>query len=57
MTSILGGRDSSLKCRCQALENLCNKAQDARYTGRSKTRLPGVYLTLLQEKLVAPMLL
>ena len=55
MALALGGRDSSLKRRCQALGNFRDKAQDARHAGRSKTRLPGVYLTPLQEKLVAPM--
>ena len=53
----LGEYDSSLKRRCQALGNLCDKAQDARHARRSKTWLSGVCLTLLQEKLVIPMLL
>ena len=55
MALTLGGRDSSSKRRCQALGNLRDEAQDARHTGRSKARLPGVFSTLLQEKLVAPM--
>ena len=57
MALALGGRDSSLKRRCQALGNLRDKAQDARYARRSKARLPGVCSTPLQEKLVVLMLL
>ena len=53
----LGRRDSSSKRRCQALGNLRDEAQDIRHAGRNKAWLPGVCLTLLQEKLVAPMLL
>ena len=55
MALALGTRDSSLKRRCQALENLCDEAQDARHVGRSKARLPDVCSTPLQEKLVVPM--
>ena len=55
MALALGRRDFSLKRRCQALGNLRDEAQDARHIERSKARLPGVYLTLLQEKLIAPM--
>ena len=57
MTLALGGRDSSLKRKYQALKNLYNEAKDARHAGRSKPQLPGVWPTPLQEKLVAPMLL
>ena len=57
MALALGGRDSSSKRKCQALRNLRDKAQDVRYAGRSKARLSGICLTLLQEKLVAPILL
>ena len=57
MMLAMGGRDSSAKRKCQALENLRDKAQDTRHAGRSKTRLPGVCLTLLQEKLIVLMLL
>ena len=53
MALALGGRDSSSKRRCQALENLHDEAQDTRHARRSKARLPGVCLTPLQEKLVA----
>ena len=55
MALALGGRDSSSKHRCQVLENLRDKALDAWHAGRSKTWLPDVYSTPLQEKLVAPM--
>ena len=55
MVPALGGRDSSSKRRCQALGNLRDEAQDARHAGRSEARLPGICLTSLQEKLVAPM--
>ena len=55
MVPALGGRDSSLKRRCQALGNLRDKAQDIRHAGCSKVWLPGVCLTPLQEKLVALM--
>ena len=48
--------DSSSKCKCQALGNLRDKAQNARHAGHNKARLPGICLTLLQEKLVAPLL-
>ena len=54
MALALGGRNSSLKRRCQALENLRDKAQDARHAGRSKTRLLYVCSTPLQEKLITP---
>ena len=56
MALVLEERDSSLKRRCQALGNLRDEAQDARHIGCSKTRLPGVCSTPLQEKLVAPIL-
>ena len=55
MAVALRGRDFSLKRRCQALGNLYDEAQDAWHAGRSKARLSGVYLTALQEKLIAPM--
>ena len=57
MVPALGGRNSSSKRRCQALGNLRDKAQNAWHAGRSKARLPDVYSTPLQEKLVVPMLL
>ena len=57
MALALGKRDSFLKHRYQALGNLRDEAQDARYAKRSKAWLFDVCLTLLQEKLVAPMLL
>ena len=57
MAFALGGSDFSSKRRYQALGNLRDESQDAWHTGRSKAWLPSVYLTLLQEKLVAPMLL
>ena len=57
MALALRGRDSSLKHRCRALENLRDEAQDARHTRRSEERLLGVCSTPLQEKLVPPMLL
>ena len=55
MALVLGGRDSSLKRKCQTLGNLCDEAQDARHARRSKARLLGVCSTPIQEKLVAPM--
>ena len=55
MVLALGGHDFFSKCRCQALGNLRDKAQDARHAKRSKARLLDIVLTLLQEKLVAPM--
>ena len=55
MALALGRHDSSLKRRCQALENFRDKAQDAWHVRRSEARLPGVYSTPLQEKLVVPM--
>ena len=55
MVLVLGGRDSSLKHKCQALGNLRDKAQDVRHARRSKARLYSVYLTPLQKKLVVPM--
>ena len=57
MVLALGERDSFLKRRCQALENLYDKFKDAWHAGCSKTWLFDIYLTLLQEKLVASMLL
>ena len=54
MALALGRRDFSSKHRCQVLVNLRDKAQDAWHAGRSKAQLLGVYLTPLQEKLVAP---
>ena len=50
----LGGRDSSSKRRCQALENLHDKAQDTRHAWQSKAWLFDVCSTLLREKLIAP---
>ena len=55
MALALGGCYSSSKHKCQALGNLRDKAQDARHAKRSKARLLDIVLTLLQEKLVAPM--
>ena len=55
MALALGERDFFLKHKCQALENLRDKAQDARHARRSKARLFDVCLTLLQKKLVALM--
>ena len=55
MALALGGRDFSSKRRYQALGNLGEKVQDALHARRSKTRLSGVCLTPLQEKLVALM--
>lgn len=47
--------DFSLKRKCQALGNLYNETKDIRHVEHSKTRLFGIYLTLLQEKLMALM--
>ena len=55
MVLALGGRDSSLKYRCQALGNLRDKVKDAWHARCNKARVFGVCLTPLQEKLVAPM--
>ena len=57
MMFALGERDFSLKYRCQTQENLSNKAKNMQHTRRSKAWLLGIYLTLLQEKLVVLMLL
>ena len=43
----LGGRDSSSKCRCQALGNLRDEAQNSRHARHSKIRLFDIYSTLL----------
>ena len=56
MALAMEARDSSSKRKCQALGNLRDKAQDAWHVGRSKAQLLSVCLTLLQEKLIAPML-
>ena len=53
MTLVLGEPNSSSKRRWQVLGNLIDKAKDARHAKCSKAWLPSVYLTLLQEKLVA----
>ena len=50
-------RDFSSKRRCQALGNVRDKVKDVWHAGHSKAQLPGICLTPLQEKLVAPMLL
>ena len=57
MALALRRRDSSSKHRCQALGNLRDKGKDAQYAGQSKARLSGVCLALLQEKLIALILL
>ena len=57
MALALGECDFFSKLRYQALGNLRDKAQDAYHAGRRKARLPGVCSTLLQEMLVASMLL
>ena len=57
MALALEERDSSLKRRYQALENLYDKTKDEQQAKRSKTRLLDVCLTPLQKKLIAPMLL
>ena len=57
MALALGRRDSSLKYRCQALENLHDKVKNARHAERSKARRPGVCMILLREKLVILMML
>ena len=47
MMLMLGGRDFSLKRRCQTLENLHDKVKDARHARRSEARLSNICLTLL----------
>ena len=57
MVLVLRERDFSSKHKCQALENFRHKINDIRHARRSKARLLGFYLTLLQEKLVVAILL
>ena len=57
MALALGGRDSSLKHRCQAWGNLRDELKDARHARRSKATLSSVYLNPLREKMVVLMLL
>ena len=50
-------RDSFSKPKYRALGNLRDKIKNTRHASRSTTQLSSIRSTLLQEKLVAPMLL
>ena len=52
----LGWRDFSLKYEYQGLENLHGKAKNIWHAKCSKAQLFGICLTLLQEKMIAPIL-
>ena len=47
MVLVLGKRNSSSKCKCQALENVYDKAKNAWHIKYNKAQLFGIYLTLL----------